>query len=93
MKKLNMEVLEEKDNIFLNRKELLLKIPHRNAPTPSREEVKKMVIEKYNVDERNIDLKYIFSQKNRDYAIAKVFLKEAKEEKKEAGEEKSENIK
>lgn len=87
-----MEVLEERDNIFLNRKELLLKIPHKNAATPSREEVKKMIIEKYNVDERDIDLKYIFSKKNRDYAIAKVFLREAEEEKKEAGKEKSENI-
>ena len=88
-----MEVIKEVDNIFLNRKELVVKIQHKNAPTPSKEEVKKMIIEKYGVEEPQVDLKYIFSQKNRDYAIAKVFLKEAKEEKKEAGEEKSENIK
>jgi ribosomal protein S24E len=88
-----MEVLKEVNNIFLNRKELLLRIPHKNAPTPSKEEVKKIIIEKFKVKEQNIDLKYIFSQKNRDYSIAKAILKEVKEEKKQAGKEKSENIK
>jgi len=88
-----MEVIKEVDNIFLNRKELVVKIQHKNAPTPSKEEVKKMIIEKYGVEEPQVDLKYIFSQKNRDYSIAKVILKEVKKEKEQQGKENSENIK
>ena len=49
MIEMDLEVIEEKDNVLLNRRELKLKIDH-NAATPSRMEVKKNVAMKYNVD-------------------------------------------
>jgi ribosomal protein S24E len=99
-----MEIINQIENKFLNRKELLLKFPHKDAPTPSKEEVKKQVIEKFKVAEENVDLRYIFSQKNRDYSVAKVFVKEkpkeikesskkVKKDKNQTGKKKSEKVK
>ena len=88
-----MEVIKQVENRFLNRKELLLKIPHKDAPTPSREEVKKEIIKKFKVAEENLNLKYIFSQKNRDFSIAKVFLKEIKKEKKQTRKKQPKKVK
>lgn len=84
-----MEVIKEIENIFLNRRELLLKFSHPNAPTPSKEEIKKQIIEKFKIDENEIDIKYIFSQKNKNYSIAKVFLNKIKKKNKEEGKENS----
>ena len=70
-----MEVIKEVENEFLNRKELLLKLPHKNTATPSKEFLKSEIVKKFKAEEEKIDVKYIFSQKNKDYSEAKVFLK------------------
>lgn len=70
-----MEILKEIENKFLNRKELHLKIPHKNASTPSKESLKSEITKKFKTEAEKIDIKYIFSQKNRDHSVAKVFLK------------------
>jgi small subunit ribosomal protein S24e len=49
MIKMDLEVIEEKDNMLLNRRELKLKIYH-DAATPSRVEVKQNVGMKFNAD-------------------------------------------
>jgi small subunit ribosomal protein S24e len=46
---MDLEIIEEKDNTLLNRRELKLKIDH-DAATPSRMDVKKNVATKFNVD-------------------------------------------
>ena len=46
---MDLDVIEEKSNAMLNRRELRLKIYH-NAATPSRAEVKKIVALKFDVD-------------------------------------------
>ncbi len=70
-----MEVLKKIENKFLNRTELHIKIPHKDAPTPSKESLKQEIAEKFKAEAEKIEIKYIFSQKNRDHSIAKVFLK------------------
>lgn len=54
---------------------------------------KKKVIEKYKVEEGNVDIRYIASQKNMNHSLAKVFLKEIKKEKKQSGKKQSKNVK
>ena len=86
-------VVKEVENKFLNRKELLLKFSHKNAPTPSKEEIKKQVMKEYKADEDNVDIRYIASKKNTNYSFAKIFLKEVEKEKKQTREKQPEEVK
>lgn len=70
-----MEVLKKIENEFLNRTELYLRVPHKDASTPSKESLKSEIAKKFKVEAGEIEIKYIFSQKNRDNSVAKVFLK------------------
>lgn len=98
---MEVEILEEKQNPFLGRKELKLRIIHEKAPTPSKQELKKEIASKYSVPEENIVLDYILSKKGLNEAIAKVKIykekpkikEKTKTEKKEAKEEKKEEAK
>ncbi|OYT43461.1 MAG: hypothetical protein B6U88_00900 [Candidatus Aenigmarchaeota archaeon ex4484_56] len=71
---MDIEILTKKENKFLSRTELLLKIPHDGLPTPSKEELNNEIKKKFSTE--NADIRYIFSQKNKNYSIAKVFLKQ-----------------
>ncbi len=73
-KGLLMEILKKVENEFLNRSELELKVAHTNQPTPTKELLKLEVTKKIKVKPEKVEVKYIFSQKNRDYSIAKVFI-------------------
>ena len=53
-----MELIEEKQNSLLNRKELILNISELESP-PSMETAKKMVAEKFSVPEENIHISRI----------------------------------
>ena len=75
---MEFEILEEKDNPFFERKELKLRIKHPQAPTPSKQEVKKELASKYSVPEENIVLDYIFSKKGLNEAIVKVKIYKGK---------------
>jgi len=78
-----MEIIKKVDNKFLNRTELDLKIPHKNQPTPTREWLKSEIAKEFKAEMENIKIKYIFSQKNRDYSIAKVHIFSDKNQKKD----------
>ncbi len=69
---MELEILEEKENPFFERKELKLRIKHEKAPTPSKQELKKEIASKYSVPEENILLDYILTKKGLNEAIAKV---------------------
>jgi len=89
---MEIEILEEKENPFFERKEVKVNIKHLDAPTPSKEELKKELASKFSVDASLIQIDYIFTKKGVAESFAKVkILKkkpEVKEEKKEAKEEK-----
>ena len=70
----NMEMIitEEKENPFLNRKELKLKLKHLGATTPSKTDLIKELVSKYSIDEKQVSIDYIFSIKGIGESFAKV---------------------
>ncbi|MEM7825257.1 MAG: hypothetical protein QW412_00150 [Candidatus Aenigmatarchaeota archaeon] len=91
---MEIEILEEKENPFFERKELKVRIKHPQAPTPSKQEVKKELASKYSVPEENVVLNYILSKKGVNEAVAKVKVYKEKpkiKEKEVKKEEKEEN--
>jgi ribosomal protein S24E len=75
-----MEIIikAEKENPFLNRKEIKLILKHPSAPTPSKEEVKKQIASQFNLDESQIIIDYIFSKKGICESLAKVKILKGK---------------
>jgi len=67
---MEIEVLKEKENVFLKRKDLELEIKHDSA-TPSKLEVVKELASRYSVPENCILLNYIFTKKGTRVAVAK----------------------
>ncbi|MEM5794604.1 MAG: hypothetical protein QXS48_05120 [Candidatus Aenigmatarchaeota archaeon] len=97
---MELEILEERENPFFERKELKVRIIHEKAPTPSKQELKKELASKYSVPEEHVVLDYILSKKGLNEAIAKAKIykeapkiKEKISEKKEVKEEKKEEVK
>lgn len=90
---MKINILKEKENPFLERKELELQIIHTNEPTPSKNELIKKIGEMFSVKETHIKIDYIFSRKGLQEAFAKVKIykkpipQEVKEEKPEKKEE------
>jgi ribosomal protein S24E len=78
---MDITVTEEKENPFLNRKELKLQIKHAGESTPSKAEMTKELVSKYSVDEKQVQIDYIFSIKGigMSFAIVKI-LSEVKNE-------------
>ena len=89
----NMEisVIEEKENPFFKRKDLKIRIKHPASPTPSKAEISKELASKYQVDQSQVQIDYIFSQRGlgESFMSCKI-LQEKPEIKKQ--EEKGENI-
>jgi ribosomal protein S24E len=82
---MDIAIKQEKDNVFLDRKELLLEIKHDSAPTPSKADVTKALAASLSVDEKQIKIDYILTKKGCCLSMAKVkVLKKPKEEKNEA---------
>ncbi len=81
------EVMEEKDNKFFNRKDLMLRLKHANAPTPSKAELVKELCTNYKVDPEQVVVDYIFTKKNVCESIAKVKILKEKPKKVERAKE------
>jgi ribosomal protein S24E len=84
-----LKVIEEKENPFFKRKEVLFLIKHETSATPSKAEITKAAAGANNVDESQIVVDYVFSKVGIPESMAKVkILKEKppakQEEKKEA---------
>lgn len=60
---MELEILEEKNNPFLKRKELKINVKHPNSPTPSKQEIKKELASKFSVSEEQVQIDYIFTKK------------------------------
>ena len=69
---MEMTILEEKENKFLNRKELKVKLKHQGTPTPSKAEIAKEMAAKYSVEEKQVVIGYIFSIKGIGESIAEI---------------------
>lgn len=65
-------VADEKYNPFFKRKELTLVLKHETQATPSRQELTKILAQRYNVDESQIKIDYIFSKKGISESLSKV---------------------
>lgn len=69
---MEIEVIEEKNNVFLKRKELKIKVKHEGAPTPKKQELIKELATKFSLPEDRISIDYIFGQKGKAECLAKV---------------------
>lgn len=79
--KMEIKIVEEKDNPFFKRKDLRVEISHKSAATPSKAELAKELAAKYKVDEVQVVIDYIFTTKGMCKTIAKVkILKEKPKE-------------
>jgi ribosomal protein S24E len=69
---MNYNVLDEKQNELLKRKEIKIEIEHLLAATPSKADLLKELATAYSVPEENIVIDYIFTQKGIGKSVAKV---------------------
>lgn len=85
---MQIDLIEEKENKFFNRKDLKILIRHEGVATPSKSEVVKMLALSNNVDESQVAIKYIFTKKGAPESFASVaILREKPPEKTEAKKE------
>ena len=82
---MELEILEERENPLLNRKELKINIKHPNSPTPRKQDLIKEISSRFSVPEDQVSIDYIFTKKGLQESFVKVKIyKEARKvEKKE----------
>jgi ribosomal protein S24E len=68
---MELNILKEKENVFLNRKELEIEINHNAAATPSKAEIIKELSARYSAPEENIVINYILTKKGTNIAFVK----------------------
>jgi len=90
---MKIEIIEEKDNPFLKRKDLMIMIDHAGQPTPKKDDLVKFLAEKYKVENEKVEIVYIFSETGvaRSKAKARIWKEKPKVKKKE--EKPSEEVK
>lgn len=91
---IEMEIitLEEKENPFFKRKEILVLIKHDASATPSKSELVKTLAATHSVDESQVVVDYIFSKSGVSESFAKIKIL-AEKPKAEAEKEKQEEKK
>ena len=89
---MEITVIEEKENPFFKRKDLKIRVKHLGASTPSKAEIAKELASKYTVDESQVQIDYIFSQRGlgESFVSCKI-LNEKPQEVKKTEETKGEN--
>lgn len=76
---MKIEISSEKENPFMERKEMVLRISHENQPTPAKAAVQKVVAAELKTGPEHVDIRNIFSKKGLGESVARVYLwKEAK---------------
>lgn len=84
---MEIRVIKEFDNPFFKRKDLVLDVLHHGEATPKKDEVRKEIAGKYNVDEAQVEIDFIMGKQGLDESQVKVKILEEKpiivEEKKE----------
>ena len=76
---MEIEILEQKENPFLKRKELKVRIKHPNSATPSKEDVKKEIAKYFSIVEDSVKVDYILTKKGVCESFAKVKIGEKNE--------------
>ena len=76
---MDVEILEEKENPLLERKEVLVKITHTGALTPKRSEIRDKLIAKLDADSNRLILSPLNQQYGGAQAIASVKVYKSKE--------------
>lgn len=84
-------VVEEKENPFFKRKDLKIRIKHPESPTPSKADITKEIALKYDVDESQVQIDYIFSQRGLGESFVSCKVLQEKPEVKKQEETKGEN--
>jgi ribosomal protein S24E len=69
---MELEILEEKENVLLKRKELKINIKHPNSPTPKKQDLVKEIASRYSIPEDHVFVNYIFTKKGVQESMAKV---------------------
>lgn len=89
---MEIAIVEEKENPFFKRKDLKIRIKHGGSSTPSKANISKELATKYDVDESQVIIDYIFSQRGlgESFVSCKILQEKPKEIKKE--EKKGENV-
>ena len=88
---MEIKIVEEKENPFLERKELKIKIIHKGEATPSKASVEEIISKRFGVDVSHIIIDYIFTETGKAESLAKVKVYKKpvrKVEKKEEAKEK-----
>jgi ribosomal protein S24E len=83
---MELEILEEKENVLLKRKEVKINIKHPSSPTPKKQELIKEISSRYSVPEENVVLDYIFTKKGIPESFAKAKIYKEAPKKVEKGE-------
>lgn len=79
--KTEIKILEKKNNVFFERKDLKIKIIHHGKPTPSKEEVEKIIADKFKTTPEHIIVNYIFSESGIGESLVKAEIYKKKIEK------------
>lgn len=81
-------VIDEKENQFFKRKDLILMLKHEASATPSKAELIKTLAATNSVDESQVVVDYIFSKSGTNESFAKVKILSEKPKVAEKKEEK-----
>jgi small subunit ribosomal protein S24e len=69
---MEIEIIEERENPFFERKDYTFLLKHEGKPTPSKKELVEKLKEKLGVEEGQIEIDYIFTKKGKSESTAKV---------------------
>jgi ribosomal protein S24E len=83
---MEITIVEEKENPFLNRKDIKLRLKHLGESTPSKETLTKELASRYSVEESQILIDYIFSVKGVGESFVKAKILPEKPHEKPKGE-------
>jgi len=90
-----IEMIEKKENVFLDRTDLKINIIHHNQPTPNKEEVENLIAKEFKSTPDHVLVDYIFSKTGIGESVvkAKIYKKKIEKPKVEKPEKKVEEEK
>jgi ribosomal protein S24E len=71
---MKLSLANEKENVFLKRKEFMFKIEHDKSATPSKASIQQLISKQFNHSVDSIDIVSIFSKNGSAQSNAKVFV-------------------
>lgn len=77
---MEIKVLEERENLFLKRKEIKAEITHASLPTPKKDEVVAELAKKYFVDPAQVVVDYILTKSGTNSSLVKAKILEKQKE-------------